>query len=136
MKPQGMDSRIPAADRAFVMVRTLVANADFTPEQISAIWDGLRARVTRNGRPRAEFCIRGHERTIENVSGNGTCRRCSSLLQRVGGTAATRRLVRRDTCECGHEIRVHDGEDLGYCYHIDDAGDLDCSCTCIRRVRS
>lgn len=69
----GMDSRIPARERAYAMIVALLAGVVLTVEQRRELRQRLQAPP---GRPRKAFCLRGHARSPESVDARGACLAC------------------------------------------------------------
>jgi len=73
-------------------------------------------------------CIRGHLRTVDTVSSNGTCRICQRIRNNPhaagGALKFERKLLRQlgfcgsGACGCGHGFSAHDRTDGYRCYAI------------------
>lgn len=145
----GMDSSLPQADRAFVMILALVEGVAFTPEQRQTLLDRLRqakregAVVTRFGKRVAQcrsrhpgIACRWTEQVKQSTLRDGTPRTYRHLkcLEATRVRDRKRQETRVDRhrarmCPrgaCPHRFTDHED---GECFHTDANGEPDCDCT-------
>jgi hypothetical protein len=135
----------------------LLGSVRMSKAEVAQVRKALLATRRLKGRPPKTHCLRGHERSPENVGSRGHCLRCqrgAEATRRVkaSGAAASvppsdeqapirpverpkrrasRRAVSGGLCECGHPTKIHDRE--GLCWHKTD-GIEDCDCEAVRPV--